>query len=150
TVGVTLFERLPHGVRLTKAGKAFLAEARRALSAAGRAVARARDDADVPHDFLNVGYGELLAYWSLVAGLFQRYRTAHPIIEMNATQMPGPHMAAALRDGRIDIAIVAVAKWPVRGLDGIRLVDVKQTGALLPANHPIAARDRVRFADLAP
>src|SRR2546423_15679082 len=37
-LGVTLFERLPRGVRLTPAGEAFLADARGTLEAAGRAV----------------------------------------------------------------------------------------------------------------
>src|SRR3989475_11928798 len=35
-LGVTLFERLPRGVRLTPAGGAFLADARGTLEAAGR------------------------------------------------------------------------------------------------------------------
>lgn len=148
-VGVTLFDRLPHGVRLTKAGKAFRAEAKRALAAAGRAVVRARHGGDVQHERLRIGYGELLAYWPLIAGLFQRFRTAHPIVDMAATQMPGSQLPAALRDGRIDVAIVAVPKWPVRGLDGLRLVDATQTGALLPANHPIAATATITFTDLA-
>src|SRR5205807_10589376 len=34
-LGVTLFERLPRGVRLTPAGEAFLADARGTLEAAG-------------------------------------------------------------------------------------------------------------------
>lgn len=149
-VGVTLFERLPHGVRLTKAGRAFLAEARRALTAARRAVARARDGAEVQADRLRIAYGELLAYWAKVADALQRYRTAHPIVDLRAVQMAGPLMPAALREDRADLAIVGVAKWPVRGLDGVRLIDAAQNGVLVPANHPVARNDRVRLADLAP
>src|SRR2546422_8565876 len=37
-LGVTLFERLPRGVRLTPAGEAFLADARGTPEAAGRAM----------------------------------------------------------------------------------------------------------------
>ena len=45
-LGVTLFERLPRGVQLTRAGEAFLAHARVTLEAAARAVASARDAAN--------------------------------------------------------------------------------------------------------
>jgi len=38
-LGVTLFHRLPRGVRLTRAGETFLIEARGTLDAAARAVA---------------------------------------------------------------------------------------------------------------
>jgi len=41
-LGVTLFQRLPRGVRLTSAGEAFLADARGTLEAAGRAMTSAR------------------------------------------------------------------------------------------------------------
>lgn len=148
-VGVTLLERLPHGVRLTRAGRAFLADARRTLAAAQRAVTRARDGSAVASDRLRIAYAELLAHWRSVADVLHRFRIAYPMVELRAAQMTGPQMPAALREGRVDLAIVGVAKWPPRGLDGIRLIDATQTGALLPANHPIATAERIRIADLA-
>src|SRR5260221_13773512 len=42
-LGVTLFYRLPRGIRLTAAGEAFLGSARNTLDAAGRAVTSARE-----------------------------------------------------------------------------------------------------------
>src|SRR5256885_11604903 len=47
-LGVTLFERLPRGVRLTPAGGAFLADARGPLEAAGRPVTSAPSAAKNP------------------------------------------------------------------------------------------------------
>src|SRR5256884_582103 len=41
-LGVALFERLPRGVRLTRAGEAFFIEARNTLDGAVRAIATAR------------------------------------------------------------------------------------------------------------
>src|SRR3989442_11805021 len=44
-LGVTLFKRLPRGVRLTSAGEAFLADAPGPLDPAGRAMTSARSAA---------------------------------------------------------------------------------------------------------
>src|SRR5439155_24859855 len=41
-VGVKLFERLPRGARVTRAGEQFLSNARAALESAARAIATAR------------------------------------------------------------------------------------------------------------
>jgi DNA-binding transcriptional LysR family regulator len=149
-VGVTLFERLPHGVRLTRAGRTFLEEARKALDAAGRAVARARDGAEVSHDRLRVGYAELLAHWRLLADAMHRFRMTHPIVEIRATQVPAPQITSALREDRLEVGLCVVVKWPPRGVDAVKLVELKQDGVLLPADHPVARADRIRIADLAP
>jgi DNA-binding transcriptional LysR family regulator len=149
-VGVTLLERLPHGVRVTRAGRAFLAEARRTLAAARRAVSRARDGAEVDSERLRIAFSELLTYWRPIADVFRRFRVQHPMVELTVTQSPGSLMTAALREERIDLAIIGVSKWPVRGLDGVRLLDATQTGVLLPADHPVAKRERISLADLSP
>jgi DNA-binding transcriptional LysR family regulator len=149
-VGVTLFERLPHGVRLTSAGRAFLKDARRTIKTAERAVARARDGAEVRHDRIRVGYAELLVYWKLLSSVMHGFRLAHPMVEIRASQVTSPQLLAALREDRLDVGLTVVVKWPPRGVDGIRLVELVQDGVLLPADHPVAATDRVKIADLAP
>jgi DNA-binding transcriptional LysR family regulator len=149
-VGVTLLERLPHGVRLTRAGRAFLADSRRPLLSARRAVSRARDGATVDSAQLRIVFSELLAYWRVIADVLHQYRVQYPMVELVTAQTPGSQMVAALREERCDLAIVGVSKWPVRGLDGVRLIDVTQTGVLLPADHPVAAAEKVRLADLSP
>src|SRR5439155_15726987 len=58
-VGVTLFHRLPRGIRLTPAGEAFLVEARGTLTAAGRAVTSARGAAKDGASDLEFAHGEL-------------------------------------------------------------------------------------------
>src|SRR5256885_16694676 len=58
-LGVTLFERLPRGVQLTRAGEAFLAHARVTLEAAARAVASARAAATDGGSALEFAPGQL-------------------------------------------------------------------------------------------
>lgn len=149
-VGVTLFERLPHGVRLTSAGRAFLKDARRTLQTADRAVARARDGAEVRPDRIRVGYAELLVHWKLLASVMHRFRMAHPMIEIRANQCASTQLIASLREDRLDLGLTVVVKWPPRGVDGVRLVEMVQDGVLLPADHPVAASERVKIADLEP
>jgi DNA-binding transcriptional LysR family regulator len=149
-VGVTLFERLPHGVRLTKAGQAFLKDARKTLRAADRAVARARDGAEVRHDRIRVGYAELMTHWKTLSNVMHAFRMAHPIVEIRASQVLAPQITPALREDRLDVGLAILVKWPPRGVDGIRLLEMEYDGVLLPANHPVAATERVRIADLAP
>ena len=146
-LGVTLLERHPHGVRLTRVGRTFLTDARRMLSTATRAATRVRAAAGIRSETLRVGYGELLAHWRSLVDTFYQVRMAHPAMKIQAAQMPGPAIRAALREDAIDVGIVAIAKWP-RGLDGTQLIDGTQTGALLPGGHPVARSDRVRAADL--
>jgi DNA-binding transcriptional LysR family regulator len=148
-LGVTLLERLPHGVQLTRAGKGFLNDARRTLVSAKRAATRVRAAHGTARETLRLGYGELLSNWRELAESMFLFRTAHPKVEIESQHMTGPQIRSALREDRIDVGVVGVAKWPPRGLEGARLLDAWQTGALLPAGHPVAARDKVRIADLA-
>src|SRR2546430_13076209 len=57
-LGVTLFERIPRGVRLTRSGEAFLADARGTLDAAGRAMISARSAGDRKSTRLNSSHSQ--------------------------------------------------------------------------------------------
>jgi DNA-binding transcriptional LysR family regulator len=149
-LGVSLFERLPHGVRLTRAGHRFQPDARRLLDGADRAAARLKPRGHSPHASLHVGYGELLAHWRSVSEIFLGFRVAHPDIPLRAIEMGKSDIQSALRDDRIDVAVIGVVQWPVRGFDAERLFSAAQTGVLLAAGHALAARERIRIADLAP
>jgi hypothetical protein len=58
-LGCTLFDRLPHGVSLTEAGKSFLAGARQALAATDRARIQAQRTARGEVGTLRIGYNEV-------------------------------------------------------------------------------------------
>src|SRR5437867_11594388 len=68
-LGVTLFDRLPRGVRRTAAGEAFLANARNTLDAAGRAVTSARAAGKAGTSDLEFAHGELSAYTGVIEDL---------------------------------------------------------------------------------
>src|SRR5256885_12451759 len=77
-LGVTLFDRLPRGVRLTAGGQAFLAEARSTLEAAGRAVTVARSAAKNGACDLEFAHGGLAVYTPIIQDLLAAFWESHP------------------------------------------------------------------------
>src|SRR5260221_2341047 len=66
-VGVKLLDRTPRGVRLTRAGEAFLVEARTTLENAKRASASAKRAGLAGESSLRFAYGDLLVYAPVAA-----------------------------------------------------------------------------------
>jgi DNA-binding transcriptional LysR family regulator len=147
-LGVTLFDRLPRGVQLTRAGEAFLIEARSTLDAAGRAMASARGAAQAGVSVLEFAHGELAVYGSVVEDLLAAFREAHPDALVRVSPKSDADTHKALRERRIDVACVFIAEWPVEGFGAHRLIDCVTQGVLLPASHPLAARPSVRLEEL--
>jgi DNA-binding transcriptional LysR family regulator len=147
-LGVTLFERLPRGVRLTPPGEAFLAEARGTLEAAGRAVTSARSAGKDGAGDLEFAHGELSVYTATIEDLLAAFRNAHPEAQVRVSSKSDAETYHALQEGRVDVASVFIAQWPVAGFDALRIVDCTTKGVLLPASHPLAAQSSVHLADL--
>ncbi|HXH63023.1 MAG TPA: LysR family transcriptional regulator, partial [Gemmatimonadales bacterium] len=147
-VGVSLFDRLPRGVRLTPAGEAFLSEARTTIAGAERAVASARGVAEARSRLLRFAHGEMAGYAARVEQLLASFRAAHSDLQVQVTSQSDGETYAALQAGTVDVGCVFVAEWPIPGVGGHRLVDCAVTGVLMPASHPLAASPTIRFADL--
>src|SRR5712691_7285872 len=139
-LGVTLFKRLPRGVRLTSAGEAFLAAAR-AMTSARSAGRNGASDLEFAH-------GELSVYTSNIEDLLAAFRVAHPEAQVHVSSKSDADTYHALREGQVDIATVFIAQWPVAGFDALRIVDCTTKGVLLPASHPLAAQSAITLADL--
>src|SRR5437879_6878 len=99
-VGVTLFHRLPRGIRLTPAGEAFLVEARGTLTAAGRAVTSARGAANDDASDLEFAHGELGLYTSVIEDLLAAFRCAYPKAQVRVSSMSDADTDLALREGK--------------------------------------------------
>src|SRR2546421_1754230 len=145
-VCVKLFERLPRGARMTRAGEQFLSNARHALESAARAVATARQTDSATG--LQFAHSELYVYTPALLKLLAAFRAASPQTPVRIVRVDDVDQHAALREQRIDAAATFVGTWPVPGLEALRLVDCAVTGVLLPATHPLAAEPRVRLQDL--
>jgi DNA-binding transcriptional LysR family regulator len=101
-LGVVLLERTKQGVKLTKAGAAFMPEARAAVAAADRAVALAKSAARAV-TAVRVGVVSL-ALWDAVPAMLVSARKAHLAVQLE--QASTNEQLRALAHGELDIGFV--------------------------------------------
>ncbi|MFI7339090.1 LysR family transcriptional regulator [Streptomyces sp. NPDC050085] len=142
-LGVRLFTRTPHGVRLTLDGQAFLPHAKAVVRAVEKAAAAVRPGRRP----LRV---DVMGTRVSVAGLVQDFHGARPDVPLDvvATKGDGRAVLAAVRDGRVDAGFWArrVPSLPP-GVCSTRVYDepmVLVTGT----GHALADADAVSPADL--
>ncbi|GAA1013957.1 LysR family transcriptional regulator [Acrocarpospora pleiomorpha] len=140
-MGVRLFERTSRRVDLTTAGEVFLRESRKILSALDGAVGRTQQAARPQRVVLAAPAG---AGVGLLAEVLDAYRLGpDPVpVEVLFTTALG----AALRAGTADAAFMC-GNDNLDGLDTVDLLDEPPV-ALLPAGHPLAARDSLTMDEL--
>ena len=144
-LGVVLFQRTSRRVSLTDAGTALITGARRVLTDAERARRHC-------HEAAAGGAGQLAlasigaALNSIVPGLVRTLRRERPGIAIHLTQMDTPVALGALRDGRVDVAIVRSAP-EVHGIE-VRDLLAEPMVAALSDDHPLADREPVDVSDL--
>jgi DNA-binding transcriptional LysR family regulator len=139
-LGVKLFERTSRHVDLTPAGKVFLVEARKALQTIDRAVQRTLHAASgALRIAVTPGVGS-----GLLRDIHRRYqaRHGHDTMQLIFTR----DQATAVRNGQADVALLCATE-DLRDLESSDIAQ-EHPVALLPANHPLAARSDVSLAHL--
>jgi DNA-binding transcriptional LysR family regulator len=139
-VGVDLFVRTTREVRLTDAGRAFLAGARRTLEDADRAGEDARRAGAGELGRLRIAFSWSTRFETLPA-LGRAFRASHPDVELLAQEMWNARVPPAFRNGSIDIALSLcpeiAAELELAPIRKERLV------ALLPETHPLAREEAI-------
>lgn len=149
TVGVELFTRSTHGVRLTAAGTQFLPAARALLDHALAAIADARHAAESARRTLRIAHSPLGAtYGAFLGRIVHTLRERYPEIDLELTRMTAPEQWAAFEAGRIDASVGYFVPPAGTAVAHERLVDATLAGVILPASHLVAARSAVRLRDL--
>ena len=145
-LGVELFHRTTREVRLTDAGRAFLAGARRTLADADQAAEDAKRAAAGALGRLRIAYSWSTRFETLPA-LGRAFRAGHPDVELLAQEMWNARMPLAFGSGSIDIALSLcpeiAAELDLAPIRNERLV------ALLPAAHPLAREHEIPLSALA-
>jgi DNA-binding transcriptional LysR family regulator len=147
-LGVRLFARTSRRVELTSAGEAFLAAARECLAAADRAAADAAAATGVVRGRLAVGVIVTTAAVD-VPELLQRYRALHPDVRVVLRSGRSDQLAAAIRDGDLDIAFLGLPEGEQP--PGVESVVLARDAHVLvvPAGHRLAGAERVTLRDIA-
>jgi DNA-binding transcriptional LysR family regulator len=138
-LGGPLLERLPKGVRLTAAGKAFLPEARAAVTHADRARRNARSALELEAGELEVATVTSVAYGILPAA-FERWRQAHPATTIALREYT--HRRFLDDAVRIGVGDIAVGPRPPEWPGPLIELGWEEFVAIIPASDPLARRKR--------
>ncbi|MEV8611317.1 LysR family transcriptional regulator [Amycolatopsis sp. NPDC051373] len=146
-LGQPLFDRSARAVRLTDVGAAALPHARAALAA----VAAVRETV-AEHEGLVRGQVAMgivtsagpVALPDFLAGFAERY----PGVEITLGEANSDVMVEALREGRLDVAVIGLADGVPAGLAAQVVLD-EAVVAVTAVSDDLAARSEVTFADLA-
>jgi len=110
-LGVQLFERNSHGVKLTPAGEAFRASAQALLADAEQAARRARDVAAGVTTRVRVGFVGSMLYRGLPERL-ARFEAAHPKVRVELLELNSAEQLDAFGRRRLDLGFVHTSRVP--------------------------------------
>jgi DNA-binding transcriptional LysR family regulator len=140
---VKLLERSTHHVQLTRAGVAFLAEARQLLAQADRAVAAAQR-AGSPAAALWVGIVD--ASYDSMPQILREVQQQYPSLAIHQVEAGVPEQLAMLAQGRLDVGFGRASLAPAQ--IGSELVRLDPMGVLVAEGHRFAALPAVPVAAL--
>lgn len=138
SLGLALFERSRKRLRLTAAGREFLADARALIVSAARVEARARERAEGSAGTLVIGYVEGAVHAGVLPAALRAFRQQVPDARIELRAMRSTDQFAALLDHRIDLGFAYRAAQASAGLLAHPLVD-EPFVLCVPAASPWAA-----------
>jgi DNA-binding transcriptional LysR family regulator len=147
-LGFKLFDRLPRGVKLSAAGKLFLADARRILRDVNEAASRAARVARGQSGTLRVGFTENASWRGVVPESLRRFRKRQPDAELQLTPTTSLEQIEAIRSGRLDAGFVFNMPKADAELDQIA-VALQRVELAVPKGHPLIKLKNLRLRDLA-
>lgn len=146
SVGARLFERSSREVRLTAAGAALQASARRLLAQADEAATEARHVAEGSAGRLRVGFVGAMLYCGLPQAL-KAFQQQLPRVRCTLSEQNSAEQIQALSHGQLDLGFVHTGHLPA-DLDS-RLLQTEPFVCCLPEQHPLASQSRIALPSLA-
>jgi DNA-binding transcriptional LysR family regulator len=145
-LGAALFDRSSKQVRLTAAGRALLDEADRILSLTERLPAVISAATSGRSGVLTVGFSAS-ASLGLIPPLFREFRRRFPAVEILLREGAGVDQLADVEAGALDVAVI---RGPIdRPSLDVQTLRREAMMLALPADHPLGAKARVKWSELA-
>ena len=145
-LGVKLFERTSRSVRLTTAGKVFLIDATRLLNLAKQAATTAQRTSTGQTGRVTIGFTQVMGF-DVIPKLIAAAQKTLPDIDLVLREMVAVAQLEALEHNAIDIGFL----WPLSSRIPLKYKTVLRDPlmAVVPADHPLAAKKQIALADLA-
>jgi len=148
-IGFPLFERSAKSVRLTAAGKVFLAEAQEVLQHAEAAVNKARAVAHGGTGEIHVGYAPSLTV-QILPQVLRKFQEQLPQVRVSLHDLSSEEMLAQLGAKKLQVALtVRPPAKMLRGLSFAELARYAMVVAVAP-NHPLAKFKAITLQQVAP
>jgi DNA-binding transcriptional LysR family regulator len=146
-LGVPLLVRTKRHVALTEPGRQFLVSAREVLAQVERAVGQVQHMGRGEAGRLAVGMVSSVAFGETLPAVLRAYRARYPLVSITLQEMGAGEQLAALQENRIQIGFL---RPPVQA-SGLAMTSFMREPlvAVLPAEHPLAARKRIPLRSLA-
>ncbi len=145
SLGIEIFERDGHTIRITPTGVTILEQAHLAMAAIERIAEVAREGADPLSGPLRIGFIPTIAPY-LLPTLLPAIRRELPQAPIAVTEDVTPRLLASVLDGTLDAAVVAT-EHAKESLSDIPLFDEPFLLAL-PHTHALAQRDRIALCEI--
>lgn len=147
-LGVTLFERRPTGVTLTREGQHFLAHARNIETAVDDAMADMHPERADVTGIVRLGMTNASAGYFMVPPL-ARFRRANPKVTVELTESDRPGLEDAVIEGRVDLGLILTSNLTeIPELDSRTLLRSPR-GLWVAPTHPLARQQEVSLSDVA-
>ena len=144
-LGILLFERHARGVRLTEAGRHFVASVSTGIDQLDHAVKTAGALARGEEGCLRIGL-HVPPLAGFLADLLARYHEQYPRIGIDVAEGRSADIMQLVREGQLDIAFVIGA--PKAEDCHSRLLWSEALTAVIPADHPLANCSAITWIDL--
>ncbi len=143
-LGVQIFERLAHGVRLSSAGEILISAIRNQISDMERVKSQIADLAGERRGHVTIACSQALLPYFLPMQI-ARYRKEHPKVTFDLHLRDREAAEKALADYTADLALVFE---PVRMAEFHTILRVRQpVHAVMTPDHPLTEKKTVRLSD---
>jgi DNA-binding transcriptional LysR family regulator len=136
-IKVQLFRRVPRGVELTDAGRAFLDGARATFANLDRTLESARRTARGEEGRISVGFTTSAAFHPLVPGIIREFRRSFPLVSVTLAEDSPGGLIERMGSDQLDAAFI---RTPIADLQGLVIHPLLEEPMVvaLPDKHALA------------
>lgn len=148
TLGVKLFERLPHGVALTAEGHSFYQHARHVLDSLQDALREPRFQTHNLKGVVSIGASyTVLGYF--LTELLARFRMRYPDVELDLRDMSRPDIESAVLAGELELGIALLSNSPAPERFGRQTLMRSRRQLWVSSTHPLLEKTYPSLEDIA-